>query len=65
MELTVYASTPFHDFSTDTGRWEGGRTYTLTWAEFVALHDAMGRQIEFLQPLIDAGTVAVEQKAEK
>lgn len=65
MELTVYNSTLFQEFSIESGRWEGGRTYKLTWAEFVALHEAMGRQIEFLQPLIDSGAVAVKQEAEK
>lgn len=64
MELTVYHSTLFQEFSMSTGRWEGGRTYKLTWPEFVAMYEAMGRQIEFLQPLIDSGEVVVEQKSE-
>lgn len=55
MGLTVYNSTSCQEFGIQTGRWEGGKTYQISWEQMLELHASIGRNIEILKPIIESG----------
>jgi len=58
--ITLYNSTPFKEFDVMTGKWEGGKTYLISWAELLELQTSINEKVEFLQPLIDSGKLTVK-----
>lgn len=61
MGLMVWDSTPFKTIKMSTGRWEGCKVYQASWDEVLKLHESMSKQIEFLKPLVENGTIIVNQ----
>lgn len=60
MGMTVWNSTPCQERQMVSERWEGCKTYGLSWEQFVELHASMGRQIEWLKPLMEAGKIVAK-----
>jgi hypothetical protein len=58
--LTVWNTAQAKSFEVASDRWEGGKIYPLSWTELMELHAQMTSTIEFLKPLVDAGTVIVK-----